>query len=265
MNYLLKNLIRDQVLLVILTLASFLCGSTLAQAASKLSKEIQTPSVDFQNITGIISESDASRYRVIFKLQENGDWVAADKIVATVQNKVLMGHLLAQRYLHPTKYRSRYKELKIWLDNYGDHPQAEQIYKLALKRRPKNWKLPKKPIKVKHTKSVIEKNNLGYRIYNPRKTLRRAERQKRRQLARRMRAYLRKGWTKSYKNLVRSKETRKLFHTVELDRSRASLAAGYYADGRDQWAYDWASRAILKGPVNIYLKHIGWLLYQRGV
>ena len=257
MNFLVKNPIRDQLVMFVLILAGFLFGSSFVQAASKSPIENQVLSVDLRNISGIISESDSSRYRVIFKLQENGDWAAADKIIATVQNEVLMGHLLAQRYLHPTKYRSRYKELKGWLDNYGDHPHAGQVYKLALKRRPKNWKLPKKPIKVKLRKSVIEKNNLGYLIYNPRKTLSRADRQKRRQLARQMRYYLRKGWTKSYKNLVRSKEAGKFFHNVELDRSKASLAAGYYADGRDQWAYDWASRAIKRSGK--YLPEAHWV------
>ena len=39
-----------------------------------------------------------------------------------------MGHVLARRYLHPTRYRSSYKELKDWLADYADHPQAKQIY-----------------------------------------------------------------------------------------------------------------------------------------
>ena len=48
-----------------------------------------------------------------------------------------MGHVMAQRYLHPTKYRSRYKELKAWMAKYADHPDAPRLYKLAKRRQPR--------------------------------------------------------------------------------------------------------------------------------
>ena len=208
------------------------------------------------NIAGVLSTTDISRYRVIFKLQDNGDWRAADKIVKILDDRILMGHVMAQRYLHPTKYRSRYKELKAWLDKYADHPQARRLYKLALKRRPKNWKMPKKPTGSFNIGSGHDGRNLGYEFYNPRRKLNRAQRQERRRLARRMRYYLRKGWTKSYKKLVRNKRVNQLFHPVELDRSKARLAQGYYGDNRDQWAYDWANQAVKRSGK--YLPEAHW-------
>src|SRR3546814_4582279 len=48
--------------------------------------------------------------------------------------------------LHPTAYRSKYSELKAWMDSYADHPQAKRIYALALKRRPANYRRPQPPI-----------------------------------------------------------------------------------------------------------------------
>src|SRR3546814_13582732 len=48
--------------------------------------------------------------------------------------------------LHPTAYRSKYSELKAWMDSYADHPQAKRIYALALKRRPANYSRPQPPI-----------------------------------------------------------------------------------------------------------------------
>ena len=209
------------------------------------------------NISGIVSETDGSRYRVIFDLQADGDWRAADKSIKTLDDKILMGHVLAQRYLHPTKYRSRYKELKAWLDKYADHPQARRLYKLAMKRKPKNWKLPKSPIGMQYNGSGHDGRNLGYAIYNPRKKLNRAERRERYGLAKRMRYYLRKGWTKSYKKLVRNKRVNKLFHPVELDRTKARLAAGYYGDGRDKWAYEWANTAVKRSGK--YLPEAHWV------
>ena len=97
------------------------------------------------HVPGVLSQRDISRYRVIFELQEDGDWAQADKIIADLEDPILMGHVLAQRYLHPTKYRSKYKELKDWLAKYHDHPEARRIYDLAMRRKPKNWKPPHPP------------------------------------------------------------------------------------------------------------------------
>ena len=93
----------------------------------------------------ILSASDVSRYRVIFRVQREGDWRLADRIILSLENSILMGHVLAQRYLHRNKYRTNYRELKAWMEKYADHPEAVQMYKLALKRRPANWTFPKPP------------------------------------------------------------------------------------------------------------------------
>ncbi|MBT3305670.1 MAG: hypothetical protein HN377_04230, partial [Alphaproteobacteria bacterium] len=58
----------------------------------------------------ILTLEDATLYGRIFDVQEHGDWKQADRLIARLENRTLMGHVLAQRYLHPTKYRSRYKE-----------------------------------------------------------------------------------------------------------------------------------------------------------
>ena len=56
---------------------------------------------------------------------------------------------LAQRYLHPRCYKSEFIELTYWLKKYNDHPQAKKIYRLAIKRMPKGYKSPTKPINQK--------------------------------------------------------------------------------------------------------------------
>ena len=58
-----------------------------------------------------------------------------------------MGHVLSQRYLHPSCYRSDFVELTHWLKRYNDLPQAKRIYRLAVKRMPQGYKSPIKPIK----------------------------------------------------------------------------------------------------------------------
>src|SRR5262245_25448442 len=83
-----------------------------------------------------LSRADAERYRRVFALQRLAKWREADAAMATLKDKSLLGTLLAQRYLHPTAYWSKYAELKAWLDRYADHPDAAKIYALALKRQP---------------------------------------------------------------------------------------------------------------------------------
>ncbi len=194
-------------------------------------------------LPSILGATDVSRYRVIFSLQKNGEWKAADKIIDTLENRVLMGHVLAQRYLHPTKYRSRYRELKAWMDQYADHPDARRIHKLAFRRRPKNWKMPKPPTGRLLAGSGHD-GAAAAKVYRPAKRLSRADRNRARQIRRQISSYLRKGWTKAAKQQIRARETRRLFHPGQYDRFQAALGAAYYAHGRYEWAAEWTGRAI---------------------
>jgi hypothetical protein len=63
-----------------------------------------------------LSAGDLRRYRQIFALQREGRWKKAARLVASLGDPMLLGHVLAERYLHPTAYRSSYAELTAWLD-----------------------------------------------------------------------------------------------------------------------------------------------------
>ena len=49
-----------------------------------------------------LSKNDAGLYTQIFDLQKGGNWRAADKLIAQLDDKLLMGHVLYQRLMHPT-------------------------------------------------------------------------------------------------------------------------------------------------------------------
>lgn len=204
-----------------------------------------------------LTPQDEKTYQRIFALQEDGRWKQADRLIKTLKDPVLLGHVHAQRYLHPTKYRSRYKELRRWLLSYNDHPQAQRIYKLAQKRRPNNSLAPQRPTGRMVTGAGYDTTGFAEKQYNPRKRLSKAKAKKARTYYRQMRRYTRKGWTKSVKNLIRNKEVQSLLHQGQLDQGKVWLAAGYYADGRDQWAYDWANKAIKKSGK--YLPTAHWV------
>ena len=94
----------------------------------------------------VLSDEDAALYKNIFALQEEGRWSAADAQIETLENDILLGYVLYQRYMHPTAYRSAFSELKRWMAYYADHPEANKIYRLAMKRRPRGESSPQRPI-----------------------------------------------------------------------------------------------------------------------
>ncbi len=94
-----------------------------------------------------LSDRNVLLYREIFDLQADGAWKAADALLARLDDNTLIGHVQHQRYMHPTAYRSSYKELAAWLEAYGDHPDAQRVYKLALKRKPRGAGAPIRPAK----------------------------------------------------------------------------------------------------------------------
>ena len=189
----------------------------------------------------ILAAADEDLYREIFALQVDGHWKQADRRIARLGDRLLMGHVLAQRYLHPTKYRSRYTELRSWMADYADHPEARRIYKLALRRKPSSWRAPKPPTGARFSDGGPA--TVRGTIDRPRKGLTGGERRQAGAYKTKIHRYLRKGWTKAAKELLRDRKVQALLSTLEYDRARARLGAAYFSDGRDQWAFDWAAAA----------------------
>jgi len=89
----------------------------------------------------VLSPDDVKLYRDIFAAQKTGQFARADRLIKRLQDDVLVGYVLEDRYLGP-HYRSKFSELKEWLENYGDLVGADDIYKLAAKRAPKKTSVP---------------------------------------------------------------------------------------------------------------------------
>lgn len=83
----------------------------------------------------VLTVADTARYRHIFALQQTGRWHEADREIAALNDPLLLGEVLAQRY-RSEKYRPSYRELVEWLLHYGEETDAKAIYGLALKHRP---------------------------------------------------------------------------------------------------------------------------------
>ena len=105
-----------------------------------------------ETVKKILSLEDNKIYKQIFELQSrpiknknSSEWKKVDSLIKKIENKILLGNVYADRYLHPTGWRSSYSDLKNWLDKYNDHPDATRITRIALKRKPSKFKSPKKP------------------------------------------------------------------------------------------------------------------------
>jgi len=238
--------------------ASVLAASLLTPSPSPAAEELAALSVsNFGHVAlpSVLNGEDVERYRKIFALQEKGQWKKADREIKALSDSILMGHVLAQRYLHPTKYRSKYVELKTWLDQYNDHHYAQQIYKLALRRRPANYKYPNKP---EVGRALYEAPSRSADVDKPkRKRLSRTQRRRVATLKVMLKSYLRKGHTLSAKRLIQSGEVKKLFDAYNMDWAKGRLAKGYFMDGRDDWAVEWAEQAAERSGK--YLPEAHWI------
>jgi len=106
-----------------------------------------------------LASPDADRYRLIFGLQDQGLWKAADRQIAKLSDYHLLGHVLAHRYLNPA-FHASYRQLSDWLARFDTLPEADDIYRLALKAKPKSDAAPTKPSTVA-VKSSVPDNDLG--------------------------------------------------------------------------------------------------------
>jgi len=227
--------------LATLLIVTVLTAVTPAVAEPSQTTVAQTGVTNTMALPTILSESNATLYREIFALQKHGKWKAADKQIAKLTDERLLGHVLAQRYLHPTAYRSKYTELRDWLAHYADLPDARQIYKLALKRRPKNYKMPNQPIAPKFTAPPASANrDVPYRST---KKLTRSQRSQARQIKRQVRRNVLRTRLTVSEQLLASRKTRRLLDQVEIDEGYSAIAAAWFYYGEDQRAYDLADRA----------------------
>ena len=98
--------------------AAFLLGPTGRSAAADLRTASLTPGTVMPrnlDLPSVLSADDAEHYRNIFALQDSGHWAAADREIAQLHDKLLLGEVLAQRYRH-RGYHTSYEELASWLD-----------------------------------------------------------------------------------------------------------------------------------------------------
>ncbi|SDG66744.1 lytic transglycosylase domain-containing protein [Roseospirillum parvum] len=201
-----------------------------------------------------LAADQADLYRRIFERQERGDMATAERLMARLDDRLLLGHLLAQRYLHPSAYRSRFVELKAWLGAYADLPQARRIHHLAERKGGRDLArtLPR-PAGGMLTGSGEHGGGVRLRQSSYRH-LAATEKARAERLWRRFRHRLRNGWTLSVKRLITEDDDFALLTPADRHRMKGALAHAYFVDGHDDWVLKWAGEA-LAGPHADHLAH----------
>ena len=188
----------------------------------------------------VLTESDKKRYQRIFALQEKGDLAAAAKIISKLEDNILMGHVLAQKYLHPTAHRSKFNELKLWLGDFAEHPDARRLYRLAMKRRPSGANPPSPPLASAGT-GIYSGESEYVPPHIPGRGINRDQRNRLSGLQRDMRHRIRRGWPTGARQILTSKAYLGLASETQYDAYQARIAWSYYLHNKDELAFELAS------------------------
>ena len=200
----------------------------MAVAAEEI--EVLSPSAYRQVLQAMdVSGDDVDTYKAIFKALANENFKKADALAEKLDNPVLMGHVLAEKYLSK-KYSSSYLELQDWLEKYSDHPQAKRIYSLALKKgtsiglaEPKSGNNEAKYAGYKKQ----GKQNYNFVVKN----------------LKNFQKYINRGKTLRARLILENKTFKKLASKQDYDAMSAQLAFKYFLDNYDKLAFTWASAA----------------------
>ena len=192
----------------------------------------------------ILSEEDVHYYQQAYLFQEQCKWKSANRYILKIQNKNLLGHIYAQKFLHPNCYKSKYLELYYWLKKYNDHPQAKRIYKLAIKRMPSGYKSPIKPslpLGIEAETVNPSKNNK----YKSKKKLSNSQRAEKSKLINGIKSRVNRGWPTGAVQLLNQRDVNLLLDQVEIDQQKELIAKGYFLANKNKLAIKYASEALV--------------------
>lgn len=182
-----------------------------------------------------ISKSDITKYKKVFRALKEENIKEAEDIAEDIDNDILMGHVLAEKYLSKT-YKSDFAELKEWLEKYSDHPQASRIYNLAVRKGGKE----KLPASLGMASKI---NRTPYSWYNDDyESLSPANRAFVRKNVNNFLKYINQGKTRSARAILENKRFRMVIPNRQWDAMSATLATVYFLDNEDKLAVQWTEK-----------------------
>ncbi len=181
-----------------------------------------------------VDKSDLKKYKKVFKLLSEKKVTEADEIIEKISNHLLMGHILAIKYLN-TAHKSTVDELNNWLQHYSDHYEAPRITKLLERKtaEPNTFVQQDDTWLINNTKishKYLERLSNQDKTYLVKK-------------AKEFRSDLRRGKTLPARLILENKRFKQLAPKTYLDQLGASLALKYLLDNNDSLALEWGKIA----------------------
>ncbi len=138
---------------VIITGAAILAGTTVPAAAADVYDDVAfavpriSPQYGGVSLPQPLPPSEAMRVRRVFAAQAAADIPAALAHYAKLTNPLLLGHVLADRYLGPCGFDPGPAEdqIRAWLGYYSDLPDAPLLHGALLAMLPKGAAAPSAP------------------------------------------------------------------------------------------------------------------------
>jgi soluble lytic murein transglycosylase-like protein len=204
-----------------------------------------------------MTEKNARLYRLIFSAQSHGDIDAANRYFSKLSDLRLRGHVLLQRYLHPTAYITSFEELEGWLRIYADHPGSSKIYRLALAKKPANWRGHlRRPAEFEGISGYLESEDERSKNYVSSKKRSRSENRQVAGLLRKIRALVERGAPTSAWNTLGGNKDLALDDT-EFDIMRGYIAYGYLHAGKIDKALRHSKASVSRSGLKVPLG--GWV------
>lgn len=133
--------------------AAFLAGASASAAAADVYEDVAlaiprvSPRQGGVSLPQPLPPSEVARLRRVFAAQAAADIPEALAQSAKGSNNLLLGHVLADRYLGPCGLDpvAPDEQLRAWLSRYGDLPDAPALHALLLSMMPKSASPPLAP------------------------------------------------------------------------------------------------------------------------
>lgn len=199
-----------------------------------------------------LTAADVQAYRQAFQLQLRGAYADADMLLRGVKNRMLVGHVLAERYLS-ARYRTSVDELSNWLRDYADQPDARALYSLAVRRqggKATNLTRPRGEASFAERASADDLGPSLNRPIPPGKGTPGAP-----ALRNRLKDLLGDGKFDTAERILVARETTHTLSAGEIDHFKAMLAAGWFARGDDTQAIEFAGAAAARSGALVPRAH----------
>jgi len=229
-------------------------GFVLVQAAPSAAAPRAPLSVSYRSP---LKNADMDLYATIFQLQAIGDMAKAEALIPRLNDDSLMGHVLAQRLLHPS-HKASFEELKNWLALYADLPQAPAIERLARARRPAGDE--GKIVPAAYQKRQVEEHDAlmgSGKTYEADIARTVGQAKEAQTLMRAIRDAIRNGSPARAQRLFNEGKASAFLDDVEKDRVKALIASGFFYAGDLKQAASLSRDALMRSGAKAPMA--GWI------